>query len=159
MKRLLGMLASMPTDGALEALLDRIDEKYVTPVVLEALGRFPVRSVRLLASRSGGSTAAARTCRELLRGHLISNPGLADRLDDEIDPDGLRVLQAIAESNAAVPVAEESRLPPLLVSPPWLSRAKRSKPPVVAGLESRAGLALRWLRDWPRGSKQCRCGG
>jgi predicted DNA-binding WGR domain protein len=144
-KRLLGMLAAMPTDAALEALLDRIDQKYVTPVVIEAMARFPARSLRLLAARSSGSSAAARTCRELLRGHLISNPGLADRLADEIDPHARRALDAITESTAAVAVADESRLLPLLVSPPWVSQVKRAKPPAVTGLESRAGLALRWL--------------
>jgi len=146
-KRLLGMLAAMPTDGAFEALLDRIDQKYVTPVVIEAMGRFPARSARLLAARSSGSSAAARTCRELLRGHLISNPGLAERLGDEIDPDARNTLTTITDSTAAVAIADQSRVPPVLVSPPWLSRAKRIKPPVVAGLESRAGLGLRWLPE------------
>lgn len=144
-KRLLGMLAAMPTDGAAEALLDRIDQKYVPAVLLDVMKRFPARSVRLLAARASGSSATARTCRELLRGHLISNPGLVDRLGDEIDPDARRALDALTESAAAVPVADESQLPPVLVSPPWLSRAKRAKPIVVAGLASPAALAIRWL--------------
>ncbi|HEV2819011.1 MAG TPA: DUF4132 domain-containing protein [Solirubrobacteraceae bacterium] len=144
-KRLLGMLAAMPTDRALDALLDRIDQKYVPAVVLDAMHRFPARSLRLLAARASGSSATARTCRELLRGHLISNPGLADRLGDDIDPGARSALDAIKESAAAVPVADDSLLPPVLVSPPWLSRAKRAKAIVVPGLESCAALAIRWL--------------
>jgi len=144
-KRLLNMLAAMPTDRALDALLDRIEQKYVSPVVIEAMGRFPARSLRLLAVRASGSSAAARTCRELLRGHLISNPGLADRVGDEINPEARRALETVAETTAAVAVADPSLVPTLLVSPPWLSRTKRLKPAVVTGLASHAGLALRWL--------------
>ncbi|MFC7617153.1 WGR domain-containing protein [Actinokineospora soli] len=52
-RKLLGVLAELPTDEAFDLLLDRIDEKYVQPVLLEAMKRYPQRAVRLLAARKG----------------------------------------------------------------------------------------------------------
>ncbi|GAA4230020.1 hypothetical protein GCM10022254_23810 [Actinomadura meridiana] len=49
-KLILETLAVLPGDEAFQALVDRADQKYVRPVLLSAMKRFPVRAARLAAS-------------------------------------------------------------------------------------------------------------
>lgn len=144
-KRVLNMVAVLPTDEAFNALIDRIDQKYVSPVVIEAMGRFPARAMRLLAARTGGSDAKARSCKELLRGHLISNPGLAERLGTDLDATSAKALESIGNAVALFPVAPLADVPPVLASPPWEGRKRAAAPIVVTGLAPPTGLAVRWL--------------
>lgn len=137
-KRLLGAIATVPTDEAFTALLDRLERKHVQPVVLEAMARFPVRATRLLAPRAGGTGATARTCTELLRGHLISHPEIAERAE-EFGAAAVRVASAPTH-----PVAEPGDLPAVLVDPPWENRGRATARAVLTGLEPPAGPALRW---------------
>lgn len=145
-KRVLNMVGVLPTDEAFEALVARIDQKYVSPVVIEAMGRFPARAMRVLSAKAAGSDAKARTCRELLRGHLISNSGLAEQLGAKLDQASAKALESVGRATAVVPTADPSAIPPILVTPPWQGRKKADKPVVVAGLSAPAGLALAWKR-------------
>ena len=134
-KRLLNIVSVFPTDEAFESLVDRIDQKHVSPVVIEAMSRFPDRATRVLAARAGGSDAKARSCRELLRGHLISNPDLAARFEGDL---------GIAKATAAVPAADVADIPSILVTPPWEGRKGSAPPVVIAGLTPPEGLTLAW---------------
>ncbi|NED54993.1 molybdenum metabolism regulator, partial [Micromonospora aurantiaca] len=49
-QRLVSLLAALPGDEPMTALLDRLDRRYVPPAVTEMLRRFPVRGVRLLSA-------------------------------------------------------------------------------------------------------------
>ncbi|WP_354702148.1 hypothetical protein DSM112329_02501 [Paraconexibacter sp. AEG42_29] len=143
-KRLLGLLAQLPTDDALTALLDRQDEKYVSAALIEAMRRYPVRALRLLAGRATDGGGSARAGGDLLRGHLLSHPGLADRLTDaQLGPAARAAVDAL-RSEAVGTVADPARLPAVLVAPPWTTRTKRAKPVVVPGLAATAPVALRW---------------
>lgn len=143
-KRLLNMISVLPTDEAFTALVDRIDQKYVSPVVIGAMGRFPARAVRILATRASGSDAKARSCRELLRGHLISNPGITEHVGTELDAASARALESIDRATALVPVADAADISSILATPPWERRRSAAKPVVVAGLAPSSGLSLRW---------------
>ena len=143
-KRLLNMISGIPTDAAFNALLDRADQKYVAPVLIEVTGRYPVRALRLLAQRSTGSNTVARRSKELLRGHLISNPTLVSRADAELDPEVRHVLDSIRASAAVAPPAAAADLPEILRTPPWERKGRTSKATVIPGLEPPPGLSLQW---------------
>ncbi len=75
-KRFLPAIGAIPTDAAFDALLDRVDEKYVLPEVQAMANRFPARAMRLLAVRP----TAKRTFTELLTAHVLAHQELAARL-------------------------------------------------------------------------------
>ncbi|MFD5827917.1 DUF4132 domain-containing protein, partial [Lentzea sp. NPDC060358] len=130
-KQVLKMLAALPTDEAFTILLDRLDQKFVRPAVLAAMAAFPRRAARLLAERA---TTDAEV-RRLLHAHLQSHPDL--EVSDE-------VAAVLAESEAAiVPDATADQLPPLLASPPWLSRKKPVKPVVLTDVPA-GGSSVVW---------------
>jgi hypothetical protein len=143
-KRLLGLIAALPSDQAFGALADRIDRKLVPAALVEMAGRYPARALRLLATRASGPDIKARSCRQLLRGHLLSHPGLADRLAPELDAPSRRVVESVTAASAGVPEAAAEALPALLVTPPWESRKRAAEPAVVPGLQPPPGLTLRW---------------
>ena len=140
-RRMASMLAEIPTDEAFGLLLDRLEQKYVAPAAMEAIGRFPRRAMRMLAEAAAVPKPAAR---ELLRGHAISHPDLVARVYAELSPAAATVLDDVRESGARVPVAPAGELPPILVEPPWTNRRSRPAPVVVAGLASESPVALRW---------------
>ena len=143
-RRAVAMLGELPTDEAFGLLLDRLDQKHVPPAVLEAANRFPQRAMRLLAGAATGSGPKAATARDLLRGHALTRPGVADRARAGLTPAAARVLDDVRASSARVPEAPAGDLPPILVSPPWTDRRKRPAAPVVSGLVSESPIALRW---------------
>ncbi|SBT39768.1 DUF4132 domain-containing protein [Micromonospora auratinigra] len=144
-QRLVSMLAALPTDEAMELLLARLDRKYVQAGVLEALGRFPVRGVRLLARAAGERTAAGKQAGTLLRGHVLTHPAAVEAALPDLDPADRERVERITGADAAVPVAGPGRLPPVLVAPPWLARRRPVAPPVVTGLTRPEGTTLAWL--------------
>ncbi|MCO6004901.1 DUF4132 domain-containing protein [Actinoallomurus purpureus] len=120
----LEMLAILPGDEAFQALMDRVDQKYVQPALLAAMKRFPTRARRLLAV-SGEPKLA-----DLLAQHLQAHPELAaDRPATDHD---------------LLPDAPADALPRPLVDPPWLRTTKAAKPAVVGGLTAPAEPRMRW---------------
>jgi len=65
---ILRVIAALPTDEAFQTLLDRLGEKSVRPVLLDAMDRYPSRALRLLAGHE-----------DLLRVHLEKHPDLGSR--------------------------------------------------------------------------------
>ena len=153
-QRLLKLILDLPTDEAFAGLVERLEQKYVRTAVVEAMGRYPRRALRILAVRAAGSDAVARSCTELLRNHLISHPGLADQVP-ELDDATRATIDSIAASTTTVPVAGADALPPILVTPPWERRRNATKPTVVAGLTPPLGLSLHWKpgeqEEWATG--------
>lgn len=147
-KRALTMLGHFPTDAAFDLLLDRLDQKYVQPVVLEAMARFPQRAVRRLAAVAAGSDARAAVARKLLRGHVITHPEAAEEARPELDARsaaGLdQVLDQVTTATTGARTAGDDELPALLVSPPWTGRRDLRKPTVIEGLASATPLTLAW---------------
>ncbi|MEW9533096.1 WGR and DUF4132 domain-containing protein [Microbispora sp. NPDC049125] len=126
-RRLLGVLAELPADAAMRALLDRIDSKYAQPAILRAAARFPRRAMRMLAA-SGGKVADL-----LLRAHVLAHADLVDEVLTSVDGAAAERIRKIATA-AAVPTASLEALPEVLVSPPWTRPRTARKPVVVSDL-------------------------
>lgn len=116
-KLFLEMLAVLPADEAFQALMDRVDQKYVQPALLAAARRFPVRARRLLAVSAEPKLAG-------LRAEFVP----ADRK---------------ATGHDVLPDAPADALPRPLVDLPWL-RTKPAGPAVIQGLEPPAEPRMRW---------------
>lgn len=143
-KRVASMVGEFPTDEAFQLLLDRLDQRYVQPVVLDAMKRFPRRAMRLLAEAATGAGPRAQTARDLLRGHALAQPDIVAAARDALAPAAASVLDDVREATAAVPEAPAGSVPDLLVTPPWTER--RSRPPalVVPGIGRTSPITLRW---------------
>ncbi|RVX43858.1 WGR domain-containing protein [Nonomuraea polychroma] len=126
LRRLLGMLAELPTDAAMRALLDRIDDKYTQPAFLRAAARFPRRAMRMLAASSGKAVDL------LLRAHVLAHPDLVDEVLASVDAAAARINKVATA--VTVPTAPPEALPEVLVSPPWTRPRTVRKPVVVSGL-------------------------
>lgn len=128
-KRLLDLLADLPYETAMRALLDRIEQKYVQPAFLRAAARFPRRAMRLLPEYGG------KIVDLLLRTHVAAHPDLVGEA-------GERIKEIATAATAAV--APPEALPEVLVSPPWTREHKERKTVVVNGLVCADAPALVW---------------
>ncbi len=143
-RRAVALLGELPTDEAFSLLLDRLDQKYVPQAVLEAMSRFPRRAMRLLAEAATGSGPKAASARDLLRGHVITHPGVASAVRPTLTPVAGRLLDDLQASSARMSEAPAGELPPILVTPPWTNRRPRPAPVVVAGLAAESPITLQW---------------
>lgn len=161
-RRMLAMLADLPTDEAMQALIDRVQHKYGQPALLRAAARYPRRAMRLLAS-SGGKVVG-----DLLRAHVLAHPDLVDEVLAGVSDAAAQRISAIA-TIAVVATAPPEALPEVLVSPPWTRRRTARKPVVVndlvcadaptmawrpgeqdSWLSARSGWGNGYERDWKR---------
>ncbi|BBH65246.1 hypothetical protein ACTI_19310 [Actinoplanes sp. OR16] len=132
-KRLLAALAAIPADDVMRGLIERVEAKYVVSTLTELADRDPARALRLFVEGS-----AKRPIADLLRGHVLSHPSLADESDSPL------VKQIVEEARSLV-IAPLSAVPALLVDPPWLHRTKFAKPIVINGLTCTDPAAVHWL--------------
>ncbi|MFI6866792.1 DUF4132 domain-containing protein [Nocardia sp. NPDC050406] len=123
------LLAHLPTDQALDVLVDRADRPGVRIALLEAMYRFPRRAARLLAQRppdtrtSGLSSLLARVYPELA--------------DEEI--------AAPAGAKTPVDLAPMAELPELLRTPPWERDLPPMTPTVLRDVATARPLTVSWL--------------
>ncbi|MBO4270987.1 DUF4132 domain-containing protein [Microbispora triticiradicis] len=136
-RRLLGVLAELPGDAAMRALLDRIEHKYAESAFLRAAARFPRRAMRMLAT-SGGKVQDT-----LLRAHVLAHPGLVADVLASVGDEAAGRINKIAAA-AAVPAAPLEALPEVLVSPPWTRPRTVRKPVVVDDLMCTDEPAVVW---------------
>ncbi|GAA0450563.1 hypothetical protein Aca07nite_54740 [Actinoplanes capillaceus] len=134
-QRLLSVLAALPGDDVMRGLLARSGSRSARAVLLEAIERFPVRALRILAEEGD----------ELLRSHVGRHPDLVDQVMPLLSPAAAGRVRAIVEAWGEVVTAPASAVPPVLADPPWRNREKAAKPPVVAGLTCADAPALSWL--------------
>lgn len=139
------IVAQMPGDPAFQALLNRLENKYVQPAVLDALSRFPRRAMRMLAVAAAGTGAPARAAGEVLRMHVRADPQLATETVALLQPGAARVLQGITDAIPNVPIAAPDQLPSLLATPPWTGSKTRAKPVVIDGIATAQPVRLEWL--------------
>ncbi|MGI5163267.1 DUF4132 domain-containing protein [Spirillospora sp. CA-253888] len=131
-RRVFEAISLVPTDEALQALIDRRDDKHARPALLAAVRRFPHRAVRLLGP-AADDPAALRILTAVVR----ANPGVPlDGLPDKV--------RAALDTGPAVPDAAPEDLPVPLVSPPWTRARKTARPVVVTGLTPPAELRMAW---------------
>ncbi|WP_327044170.1 DUF4132 domain-containing protein [Microbispora sp. NBC_01189] len=140
-RRLLGVLAELPSDAAMRAILDRIEHKHAESALLRAAARFPRRAMRMLAT--SGGTSGGKVVETLLRAHVLAHPGLVDEVLASVDDAAAGRINKITAA-PPVPVAPLEVLPEVLVSPPWTRPRKARKPVVVSDLVCTDEPAVVW---------------
>ncbi|GLY32643.1 DUF4132 domain-containing protein [Kineosporia sp. NBRC 101731] len=138
-RRVLAAVAQMPTEAAMTALADRIDQKFVSSALLEAADRFPGLALDVLAARGARGRLA-----EVLRSHVRGHRELTAERLDALPPEAAGRVRALLDEARAIVEAPQAALPPLLVSPPWLNRGKAVKPVVLTGLVCADEPTLTW---------------
>ncbi|MDA1358608.1 DUF4132 domain-containing protein [Glycomyces luteolus] len=133
-------LGMLPSDPAIEYLLERSGEARPMAAARAAAKRFPVRTLRAIASVSGASTGPAKS---RLAGISQSNALIqkAVAMLDEADRKEIEQLQAMS---AGVPVAGKATLPACFTSPPWAAYVNQAAPTPLAGLSAPPLNELRW---------------
>ncbi|MFJ8853899.1 DUF4132 domain-containing protein [Streptomyces sp. NPDC102437] len=140
-------LVELPTDEAFLGLLAHADSKHVRPSLLEAMRRYPVRAVRLLATGAGGGSAAASLSLQLLRGHVGAHREVVSLALGELGPEVVEIVQPLLDPVDLVADAPVDALPAVLTAPPW-SRPRttvRAKP--LTGLVPVSEPTLKWLPE------------
>ncbi|GAA2070666.1 hypothetical protein [Actinomadura alba] len=137
-RALLDVLSALPSDEAFELLLERVDRPHFRAALLEAMSRYPVRAIRLLA-QADGATAA-----ELLNEHLSANAELLVAVVADLPAEVQEVIERITAAVERVPEASAEALPPLLVDPPWAREKPKTKPVVIKGLTPATGPSMAW---------------
>ncbi|MCW2943392.1 MAG: pSRTUE45c [Actinoallomurus sp.] len=162
-KLAVSVLSRLPTDEAFQLMLDYLEKEHVQPGLLEAMKRYPVRALRLLAETAAGSSPNASSARNLLTGHISANPELTAAVLPDLPPEVREsVVQLLDEAQAEKPERVEEApadvLPPLLADPPWTRRRKAAKPIVITGLEPPSEPAITWAKDsreeWSRAASE-----
>ncbi|GAA1757614.1 DUF4132 domain-containing protein [Nonomuraea bangladeshensis] len=136
-RRLLDVLADLPGDAAMQAILDRIDARHAQAAFLHAAARFPRRAMRLLAAAQGKAVDG------LLRAHVLAHRDLVPEVVPALGEAAAQRIGKIA-SAPAVAVAPPEALPEVLVSPPWTRPRTTRKPVVVSGLACRDERSVVW---------------
>ncbi len=137
-------VSRIPTDEAFLLLLAKIDDRYVSPSLLEAAGRFPVRATRLLAEASAGSGAAASAARDLLQAHVLGHVDLLDAARSELPEAALALVDELGREAQGLPDVADEDLPDLLVSPPWTGKRKKLPSAVIDSLVPLGDLTNVW---------------
>ncbi|MFD5502283.1 WGR and DUF4132 domain-containing protein [Streptomyces sp. NPDC127061] len=142
-----GALVELPTDDAFLGLLAHADSKHVRPSLLEAMRRYPVRAVRLLAAEAGGSPSAASRSLQLLRTHVGAHREVVSLALGDLGPEVVEIIEPLLNPVDLVADAPVDALPAVLTAPPW-SRPRttvRAKP--VTGLTAVSEPVLEWLPE------------
>ncbi|MEV0902316.1 DUF4132 domain-containing protein [Actinoplanes sp. NPDC049802] len=140
--RLLSTLAVLPGDDVMRGLLSRSARRTIKAALLKSVERFPARAVRVLAEAGD----------ELLRVHVMNHLDLVEEALPLLSPEAAGRVRAAAADRTEVATASASAVPPVLADPPWQSRKKAAKPPVVPGLTCTDTARVDWLagerEDW-----------
>ena len=152
-------VSRFPCDEAFEALTARLDAGGIGRAVVEAMERFPVRALRLLAkAANGGGGQRAQIARTLLTQHIRAHIALVDDALPKLPEPDAKLISLLVQENVVRPDATpetEPPLPPLLVAPPWArarggKRAERAEPAVIGGLEPPRERRI----DWAPGERE-----
>lgn len=149
-KRTAAALAVIPTDEAFNLLLGRAEKKYVQPALVEAAERFPSRGIRLLSAASTRAGAAGRVAGDVLRSRVLANQEFASAVAKDLPARDRDAVEAIIAKAVSAPVADSSKLHPVLVVPPWVTKRAAEKPIVVEGLK----LPIDSRIDWQSGERE-----
>ncbi|GAA2264952.1 hypothetical protein GCM10009853_017870 [Glycomyces scopariae] len=122
-------LAAIPTDAALDLILDRLDDPVAMGYAMEAAARFPQRALRAVAARiPGAEPAALKRLTAILYGDpVVLGPAL------DLQTDAVReIVAGVTAASGRLPAAPADEVPPLLTSPPWERTAPAAAPVVLA---------------------------
>jgi hypothetical protein len=135
--RLLSTLAALPGDEVMRGLLSRSFRRNVKAALLKSIARYPARAIRVLAEAGD----------ELLRVHVINHLDLAGRVLPLLSPEAAGRVRAVVATRDEMATAPASAMPPVLADPPWQTRKKAARPPVVPGLICTDTAQVHWLPD------------
>ncbi|MGW5415765.1 DUF4132 domain-containing protein [Actinomadura geliboluensis] len=138
-RTILGVLAVLPVDGAFQALVDRVGDRHVPPVLLAAAGSFPARAMRLLAASAGKPEVET-----VLRQHVLTHPELLEEMLPELPEESRAAIERLRDTGARVPEAAPEALPPLLTAPPWTRPRAKAKPVVIKDVPSPGTRSIAW---------------
>ncbi|MEV7548260.1 DUF4132 domain-containing protein [Amycolatopsis sp. NPDC089917] len=137
----LGILAGLPTDEAMELLVDRLGRKFVHGTVVAVAKRYPARALRVLsAAASSGSEHAGL----LLRAHAAAHPDLPGDLAAELSSDQVAAIEQATSNAGLLPEAPAATLPKPLAEPPWTGQRVTAKQVVLKGLEPPSIRSIVW---------------
>ncbi|MGW4806763.1 DUF4132 domain-containing protein [Kitasatospora sp. NPDC004272] len=145
MRRYAEYLTEFPTDEAMAGLVDRIADKHVRLVLRTAVGRYPVRAVRLLAAAARRSGADGRAARQLLNGQVAKLRSRLPEILPRLDAESAAFVLALEGAREPLPEAPPERLPALLVDPPWERRRTARGPVVLTDASADEAPELHWL--------------
>ncbi|MBW8802409.1 MAG: DUF4132 domain-containing protein [Catenulisporales bacterium] len=143
-ERIIDLIARVPRDEAMRALVERVDDPGVLPRLHAATKRFPRRALRVLAEAQPGR--ASRRVSDLLSMVALADPGFTRAALPFLGPAaGERVEALLAREPSPADVALD-QLPAILAAPPWRDRERKPvKPVVVEGLTPPAETEVCWL--------------
>ena len=133
-----------PSDEAFRLLLARLDDKQARPAIQEAMHRYPVRALRLLADAARGTGKNAPAAHRLLNAHVLLHSALLPELLERVDAPTAELVRSLDGARARVAEAAPEALPPLLVSPPWERRRTPRKVRVLTGLRPDEASQVVW---------------
>ncbi|WP_035850987.1 WGR and DUF4132 domain-containing protein [Kitasatospora azatica] len=139
------LAAQFPTDDAFHLLVARLDDKHIRPALQDAMQRYPVRAVRLLADAAlkGGKNAPA--ARQLLNTHVLLHKARLPEILPRLDAAAAELVASLDGARERVAEAAPAALPPVLVSAPWMTRPRvPRKARVLAGLQADEAAQLAW---------------
>ncbi|MBE1537270.1 DUF4132 domain-containing protein [Actinomadura algeriensis] len=136
LRRFLDVLGEIPLDEAFRVLAARAARPAVTPVLLAAARRFPVRALRLLPE------ARPRRAADLLALHVRAHRDLAEETLDDLPAGSRAAVRAVLDANPPLPDAPD--LPPLLTDPPWTRPRTRAAPVVIENLPFPGLRTIEW---------------
>ena len=133
-----------PSDEAFRLLLARLDEKQARPAIQEAMQRYPVRALRLLADAARGTGKNAPAARQLLNTHVLLHSALLPQMLERVDAPTVELVRSLDGARERVADAAPEALPPLLVSPPWTRKRTPRKARVLTGLRPDGTSQVVW---------------
>jgi hypothetical protein len=132
---LLPVLAALPGDDVMHGLLSRSGQRSVRMALQDAARRFPARAIRILAEEGD----------DLLRMHVLKHLDLVDQLMPLLSPVATGRVRAVVGAWEEVTRAPLSTVPTVLADPPWQTRKRAARPPVVTGLTCTDRPTATWL--------------
>ncbi|MGW2178245.1 WGR and DUF4132 domain-containing protein [Streptomyces sp. NPDC001732] len=141
-------LVELPTDEAFLALLAHADSKHVRSSLLTAMGRYPVRAVRLLAAEvAAGPKGASGLVPQLLQGHIGTHRDVVALALDGLAPEVVEIVEPLLNPADLVPEAPSDSLPAALTSPPWSRPRTKINNKTVPVPPAEAEPSLVWLPE------------
>lgn len=146
MKQGANALVELPTDEAFLLLLGHADDKRVRPALLEAMHRYPVRALRLLAADVRDHAGRASSVSgQLLTAHIAAHRTRVERALPTLDGDLAKIVQPLLCPADRLADAPADALPAVLTAPPWTRQRSTTGPTVLTGLTAGGEPVVEWM--------------
>ncbi|MFD0638781.1 DUF4132 domain-containing protein [Catenulispora yoronensis] len=142
-QRIADLIARVPRDEAMAALVERIGQPAVLPQLHAATKRFPHRALRVLAAAE-----PTQDVTHVLTMAALEDPDFTRATLPYLDGPAARRVEAILDRESAPSPGDlpAEDLPELLAAPPWRDRKRKPTTPVVVeGLVAPPDTEVAWL--------------